>query len=402
MWLMALYFVLLLFLAPRLSLWLDEILTLAGALSPDLMENLRQQQGATPLAFLVPRWVIGLGGFSNLTARLPSIIASTAACPAVYWLARRSGIKRPLLAVLVFALWPLQFRYAIEARPYAMAMCLGLWLTVTLLAEMRAVVYVLLTLAIAMTHPYALVISASHLVWSFAFDKRRMPLILTALGISLACLLPWYLHFREDWRAMSAQQQLSFTNWRAILVFLREFSGSGYIGAAILFAGIALSLRKKQPFWLVGVVVPMALIPMANIAFDYFFAIRQMIYILPACTILFMVGTESWGKPFLLCVFLVASIYSDVRWFQRPREDWAAAADAAASEPCIVFVGDSARLYTFFRPELSRSVCGPDPQRLVVAGSRYESQARAKLLTPGFTKQSEQSFNGPYIEVFVK
>lgn len=402
-WFVISYAAVLLFLAPRLTLWLDEILTLTGAVQPDfasLMENLRKQQGASPLAFLIPHWTIAAFGLSNFTARITSVIPAVASLPAIYWLARRAGLQYPLLAVAVFALWPLEFRYALEARPYALALCLGLWLTVALLAEAKAILYVAITVVMAMVHPYSLFIPIAHMRY-----RWRVPA--TALVIAVVALLPWYLHFREDWRVVSFEQELSSANWRAPLIFVREISGSGYVGAAILVGGIALGLRRRiepRALWIALAVVPLIAAPLANIAFDYFFAIRQLIYALPALAILFTPGNRC-----LVAAFLIASIYSDVRWFTKPREDWAAASSAALTEvhngACVSFVSDSQKLFVFFRPELAKHPCSSDATKIVLAGSTYETEthqvaARALLTSRGFRKQSERSFLGPFIEIY--
>ena len=411
-WFLPCYAVVLLLAAPQLSFWLDEVLTLTGASQPDLpslMENLRKQQGATPLAFLIPHWTIQLFGFSQLTARLPSILASIAACPALFLIARNIGLQVPIFPVVVFALWPLQFRYALEARPYALALCLGLWLTRAFLTKSHWSIYLLLTIAMGFTHPYALVIPAVHLLWSFLHDRPRA--ILPAAALALACLtlLPWYAHFSADWRAQSTEQQLALANPRAILVFLRELSGSGYIGTAILFAGVALGLRRPlepKRFWIAWAVLPLVAVPLANIAFDYFFAIRQLIYILPALTLLFCAASGRAGKT-LLCGFLAASAYANIAWFQRPREDWSAASNAIATEvargSCVQFVGDAQKLFVFFHPELSSHLCAADAPRVVLAGSSYEptqAAARAALLTRGLSKQSARTYVAPTIEVY--
>jgi mannosyltransferase len=407
LWFLLAYLVVLLLLAPHLSFWLDEVLTLTGAVQPDLaslMENLRKQQGATPLAFLIPHWTIQLFGLSQLSARLPSILAAVAACPALYVIARRAGVQRPEIPVAILALWPLQFRYALEVRPYALAQCLGLWLTLAFLSESRWWIYALLTVAMGLTHPYALVIPLAHLTWSLLTNRSRA--ILPALGLVLTALAlaPWYIHFAADWRAQSAEQQLAFWNPRAALVFLRELSGSGYIGTAILIAGIAIGFRSLEPrkFWLTCAIVPIIAVPLANTAFDYFFAIRQLIYILPALALLLH---GRWA----IAAFLIASIYSNIIWLIRPREDWAAASAAIATEvsrgACVQFVGDSEKLFVFFRPDLASHLCAPDARRVVLAGSTYEpaqSAARAALMAAGLTKQSEQSFVAPTVEVYAR
>lgn len=404
-WFTISYTAVLLLLAPRLTLWLDEILTLTGAVQPDfasLMENLRKQQGASPLAFLIPHWTIGALGLTNFTARMTSVIPAVASLPAVYWLARRAGLAQPMLAVAVFALWPLQFRYALEARPYALALSLGLWLTVALLAEARPWLYIAITLAMALVHPYSLFIPIAHALWL----RSRIPVI--ALAIAVVALMPWYLHFREDWRVVSAEQELSAANWRAPMIFLREIAGSGYIGTAILAAGIVLGLRRRvgpRSLWIALALVPLIAAPLANVAFDYFFAIRQVIYALPALAILFAAA----GNRYLAAAFLIASVYADVRWFTKPREDWGAASQAALTEAeqgaCVAFVADSQKLFAFFEPELANHVCAPHASKVILAGSTYETEthqvaARALLTSRGLTKRSEQTFRGPFIEVY--
>jgi hypothetical protein len=404
----AAYAAALMLLAPHLSYWLDEVLTLMGAVEPDLaslMENLRKQQGATPLAFLIPHWTIGVTGLSALTARLPSIIASAASLPAMYWLARRAGLPAPALAVVVFALWPLQLRYALEARPYAMALCLAMWLTVAFWGRAHGAVYVLLTVAIGLTHPYSLVIPAAHLLWSVLQDRSRAVLPAAALLAAGAVLAPWYAHFSEGWREQSALQQLARWNPRAALVFVREISGSGYVGAALLLAGIVLGRRAvlgQRRFWVVLAVFPLFAIPTANVAFDYFFAIRQLVYVVPALVLLFCAAPR-W----VVAVFLVVSLYSDVAWYLRPREDWSAASDAIVAEAsetaCVQFVGDSQKLFVFFRPELARRLCDGDAPRVVLAGSTYEvdqTAAQAALVARGLHRVSERRWIAPIIEVY--
>lgn len=407
-WFAAAYAAVLMLLAPHLSLWLDEVLTLTGAIQPDLaslMENLRQQQGATPLAFLVPHWTIELFGLSPLSARLPSILASAASMPAMYLLARRANLEVPGFAVAVFTLWPLQLRYALEARPYAPALCLGLWLTVVFLQRSHWLVYVLLTIAIGLTHPYSLVIPAAHLVWSVRSDRQRALLPVAALVLTGLVLAPWYAHFSAGWREQSNLQELQSWNPRALLVLFREVSGSGYLGTALLIGGIARGWVwpfEGRRFWLITAVLPLILIPVANIAFNYFFAIRQLIYTLPALAILFSVKPRHFLLP-----FLAAALYGDVSWYLRPREDWSAASNAiAAAVPergCVQFVGDSQKLFVFFRPELAARTCTPDAPRVVLAGSTYESgqsAAQAALLARGLRKQSEQTFVAPIVEIY--
>jgi hypothetical protein len=93
---LGIYFACLAFLLPRQSLWLDEILTLIGALKPDwhsLIAHLRTLPGNTPLGHIVLGIPIRLAGYSVFTARLSSAVFSLAACLGVFALAMRSRLR---------------------------------------------------------------------------------------------------------------------------------------------------------------------------------------------------------------------------------------------------------------------------------------------------------------------
>lgn len=407
-------------LLPRLPLWLDEILTLAGARQPDLgalLEYLRTVPGGTLLAFLAPQAALRLLGGWAVSARAVSALASVAACAGVLALARRLQLRWPLAAVAVFALCPLQFRYALEARPYALALCLSVWSTVIVLqlAERprwrgAAVAYALLTVAAGYTLAYALFVPAAHLAWLMLARNRGAALAVTAsLGVAGLALAPWYLHFRADWQAITAAN--APWDWGAIDVFLKELTGAGYWGTALLACGAFFGAKRtgwRSP-WLWWAVVPVPLVWIANAVFNYFFAVRQMIYILAPLALLFALGAESLrtkGRA-LLALFLAASLYEDVNWFRKPRENWAAAARSIPEQGCIMFVPADARLlYTFFRPELAAQVCAAaDSAPVVLAASPYDpggerEDAERALASRGLVRASTQSFHGPQVQVW--
>jgi mannosyltransferase len=402
--LLPVYACLLLILSPRLSLWLDEILTLIGAAEPSmssLLDYIKTVPGGSPLAFLAPRWSIEALGYSVFAARLPSVVASVAACPAIYLLAKRLKIQAPILAVLVFALWPLQVRYAMEARPYALALAFSVWSTEVFLSlperPGRKWLYVALTVLASLTQPYALFVTAAHLFYG------RIAMV--AIAVSAAALIPWYAHFRADWAAVNAAQQLPSFDLKSFLVILHEISGSGYPGTAILLVGIALSLRRSQRFWLIGVAIPIIAVFVANATFHYFFAARQLIFILPALTLLFAYGiTEprlsgrGQAARILLVAFLAASLYEDVQWFRKPRENWQAAADAINTEvskgACVQLLGDSTPVYEFFYPSLAQHHCEGQSAYVVVGTSAYVAPAARPVRSA-----STRDFNGPRVIV---
>jgi hypothetical protein len=270
-----------------------------------------------------------------------------------------------------------------------------------------------------LAQPYVLSLAGAHLLWSFFYDRRMLRLPLAAIACTVLALAPWYAHFREGWRAVNEAQHLGPWSWISVQGFFHEISGSGYFGTAVLLVGVGFGLRQvlsrgsSQRFWIFLAIVPLVAAPLANLVLYYFFAIRQVIYILPAMALLFTAGVEVLGKPgrCLAAAFLIASLYSDVKWFTRPREDWRAASDAVAREvdrgACVMWVAESDVMYTFFHPELRARVCSSDAERVVVAGTPYEAGAAyprvlADLAARGLRKQSEQAFDGPLVEMFSK
>jgi hypothetical protein len=412
-WLLILYGAALCLLAPHLTLWLDEVLTLVGARQPDLSSlvgYVNTFAGSTPLTFLPPRWTMSLLGNSAFAGRLPSIIASVFSCWGVYRLAQRAKIASPVWAMIVFALWPLQFRYALEARPYALGLAFTIWATEALLQD-RALLYWVLIVCAGFAQPYAVFIAGAHMVWSFLQKRSSIKLPAIAIVLAMLTLLPWYAYFREGWRNDIDSVQIGAWSWRVLLVFIREISGSGYIGAAILLAGMVLGMRKPiavRPLWMLSAAIPVAAVLVSNAVFAFFFATRQTIYILPAVALLFTAGTLARGKwgCALLAAFIAASVYGDVRLFLRPHEDFESAAKAVVEQgACVSFVGDSMVEYTYFHPELRERRCAPDAARVVLAGSMFESKAkqtaaREALLQRGLHKRSERDFAGPFVEVY--
>src|SRR5260370_13592630 len=124
--LLGVYTACLLWLLPRLPLTLDEILDLLTLRSGGwnaVLAAVPRNAGGVPLSYLTRWGAILLLGESSFTARLPSALFSAASCVGVFFLARRLGLRWPLLATGLFAAFPLQVRYALEARAYSLALC---------------------------------------------------------------------------------------------------------------------------------------------------------------------------------------------------------------------------------------------------------------------------------------
>jgi uncharacterized membrane protein len=237
-------------LLPVLSLRLDEIYDLIVARMAslgDVLAYVPHVSGNVPLNYILQFWAMSLLRSPVWAGRLPSAIFSVAACGGVYVLAKKSGLRWPILAVAIFALFPLQLRYALEARPCALGLCLTVWSTVAFLgvadrpeAAPRAVLYGLSIAAGLYTFPFTLFVALAHLTW--ACLARRWHLVLTAgiaVGIAGLVFAPWYLHSVAMWRESVTAGRLKDTiGWRVIPMILRELPGAGYIGTGLMLIDV--------------------------------------------------------------------------------------------------------------------------------------------------------------------
>ncbi len=415
-------------LLPVLSLWLDEIYDLIVARMDhiaDVLDYVPKVSGNVPLNYLVQFASVHLLGFSAFTGRLPSAISSVVACAGVFVLAKKMGLRRPILAAAIFALFPLQLRYALEARPYELALCLSVWSTVAFLCVLerpgsasRATLYALCIIAGLFTFPYMLFVPLAHLAWAgfVSLETRsRQPLLTAALALGIAGLIftPWYLHSAASWHTAVEIGRLKGTiGIRAVPMILRELIAAGYIGSLLVLAGCAYGLTKRPDWllWLLYFAVPIVCAVAADAWFGYFLAIRQVIFVLAPLALLFTAGVEALPCRPASCLtvaLLIALLIGNINFFRRPREDWRAAAVILASEPCVVYSPpDSRNLYVFFVPDLANRECAPgQASRVALAVSPYQSrnsiaERQRQLTESGYAEHAELNPATPRIEIF--
>jgi len=408
------YALCLLLLLPRLPLLLDEILdtlTVHAASWRELIEAIPRNSGAAPLSYLARWGAIGVFGESSFSARLPSAIFSLCACPGVYLLGRRWGLRWPLLAVVLFVLSPLPFRYALEARAYSQALCLSIWATVLFFeliehpaARLRALSYAFCIVAGLYTQPFTIFVPLAHLTWLYLSANpedariRKMRTLAALIIVSaIVAFIPWYIYGSRIWGHQVATSGIS---GRSGLLIAHEISGSGYSGTAILLCGIVFGVRSQvdrrmRGFWLFYLMIPVIGAIAADIAFTYFLAIRQMIFVLPPVAVLCAAGVEYLFTRkaifgiLLFAAVIGASLYGDIHLFRRAREDWHAAASILIQQRggrnCIFFEPEhSVVLYTYFYPELASKECkGRDLTTLdsvAIAVSPYSDESTKKTL----------------------
>jgi hypothetical protein len=426
----ALYCALVAALLPVLPLWLDEILDLKSVRDlgfSQLIAAIPQNSGGVPLGYIAQFAAVHLLGFSKFSGRLPSAVFSAASVVGVYYLAKSYGRRAAICAAALIALFPLQLRYAVEARPYSQALCLSIWATVVLLrfdAKPRLsayIAYVALIIAAIYSQPYSIFVPVAHAVWTLLVPGRRKNLLFvcTSLAITAVAFLPWYVFAAHLWHESLREYGFSFgIHWP--LLVLKELVGGGYWGAAFVlpfaYYGFrsAKSVKPLLSLHVLGIVVPLVLAIASDAALGYFLAIRQMIYITPFLAVLCGIGAARlleerslWARCLVTALFLVL-IGGDFHYFLKPHENWEQAAryldrETSNRSRCVIFVpAGSIGFYSFFAPGLiSRSA--PDYKscnRLTVAISPYDAKSResiAQLEREGYKLVSQASFNGPQV-----
>jgi hypothetical protein len=420
---LAVYAGVLVALLPVLSLWLDEIMDLMVVRSAgmrELLAGVAVNSGNAPLNYVVQFWTVHLLGYSPFTGRLPEATFSLMSCGGVYVLARRLGLRWPLLAVAVFALFPLQFRYALEARPYSLALALSIWSTVAFFRLLdqpgsvpRAALYTLSVVAGVYVLPFTLFVAGAHLAW---LHKKTLLPVGLAIVIAGLAFVPWYLHAVVNWRADPVVARAHETvTWRVIPMILHELTGAGYLGAALVMIGVVTAFVlgfADRWFWLLYLLMPVAAALIADAAFGYFPAIRQMIFVLAPLALLFAVGVEAmfarWPKAALVlaAALLIAGAVGNINFFRRPREDWRAAAAIVAGEPCVVYSpADSGPYYWFFIPELAQRGCAGNAPRVALVISPYAlnnafADRQRQLTGAGYVKRAEFNPATPRVEIY--
>ena len=425
---LGLYAVTLILLIPAKPLWVDEIIDLNGVRNADLrgvIAFVPGNAGGVPLGYLVDFWMIRVFGYSEFVVRLPSVLFTVIACAGVYVLARQTGLRWPLLAVVAYAVSPLTLRYALEARPYAQAACWSAFSTVVLLSLVRrptlgkAAGYAALVALGLFTQPYSIFVPVAHLIW-VTFVKRNARAVWlagTAVAAASLAFLPWFLKTQAAWQGAVNSGIRYAVGGKDLVVIPHELMGTGFAGAALAAIAIVLALgwsswsREEKFFWALCAAVPLLLVPAADAYFGYFLAARQVIFALVPISILLAscMDVRRWGLV-LPIALLGAMVYEDVHWIRRPGEGWQAAAVQLATvqlkeASCTMFVPTGARtMYTFFEPTLAACDEGSLPTyqtvALAVSPDQPSSEARQKLDRAGFRKVADVRSADPQIELY--
>jgi hypothetical protein len=385
----AAYGVILAALLGKLPLWRDEVfqlIVIRGESVAGILRRVTGHAGSAPLGYFLQAPFVNTMDYSAVWARLPSALLSLLCCLGLVLLARQLKMRWAGVALAVFMTLPLQFRYALEARPYSLALFLSILATILALraAERPSALWTILYAVVAALGvyavPYSIFVPMAHLAWAawaFRDIERRRALVRIGLGIgaAAAAFAPWYLYSRPFLREAIAINMGHFEfTWKTPLMLLREAAGGSYWVSLPLLAAAGLGLASRRmnrqaKALLVSITAFSVLGPLAvDARFDYFLAIRQMIFMAPAVVLLGVEGLRllyDWRKAAgaaLLSGIIAAAYVYDVKWFSRPREDYELAAAAikntAAADGCVLYLpSDASELYQFFQPELGSRAC---------------------------------------------
>ena len=437
------YFLLLLSLIDIKPLWLDEVIQLQGTCETTfdtLTQHLFANAGSAPLGYLAQHWLLSVAGCGTRAARFLSVIAGVCSLALLGLIGTQLGLNRRVVFLSVF-LWgvsPLAIRYSLEGRPYMQGLFFALAAVLIQLRLERtndirwAIVLAASLSAAVFSQPFAVFAPAGFSLCSVLQSRsyRHAGLTGAAYGVAAMSFLPWLLAARSHWRDLAAQGQAGFSwSFSLLKVLIREAVGDGYPAAvpAILLALTAAvtiaatSLRDRRMRLAAAAVSGIVLALIGDAAFNYFFAIRQVLYTVPfllllagaGAAILWRRGRYRIPSILLVGVFVVAAAAKNYTYLANHAEDWnrlAARLSEEARGGCIVLpASERIWLYTFFRPEIARQICARDSSaaRIVIPSHSYSDPRALRVawdsaLTKGMRQVSSKQVGFATITVFGK
>lgn len=211
------------------GLWYDEIFSVTHFFREPFFELLTSMPDPNhhPLYSMVARLFILVLGEKEWTVRAPALIAGLATVPTLYWMGsrfldRRSGLLASL--ILCFSGWHVWFSQ--DARGYTFMMLFSLLSSSLFLLNLekrtaaRGALYVIVSVAAAYSHLYALAVVLGHLMIGLAYCRRArekrplLPAALPLLALVLALILyaPLFtslLHFSRTEGQITAGRNFS-------------------------------------------------------------------------------------------------------------------------------------------------------------------------------------------------
>lgn len=425
------------------SLWLDEM-GQASVSSGSLLQALagaRRHHGAAPLDYLLT-WLALQIAHSDFVVRLPAALVGILTLALVYRLGEEL-FDRPtgLLGMALLAGAPLHLRFSQEARFYALFTALAVASTLTLVIALRQntwrgwALYAVTLVAGLYTHYYMPLVVLAHglaVLWkqvepsaavrqqphvaaasaSFTAREAEQPApsaggarsdLTTLGGFLLSCMaaavafLPWlfYAVLHETGTPLATPPQLSWTFLNEMHARLVLGPGNAELlpGLRWLYGGLALLgvigglIRWRTRLGTLLLLLPVLLSPpliiLALRQVGYFFAIRQVLFLLPFYLLLVargIVALACWlagqtrhrkearlqaGIPLLLAAALLVPLAPAIKGvLELPRQDWrdalAFVAANARPEDTVLSPRVPNRYFRYYAPDLAPRMANPE------------------------------------------
>jgi 4-amino-4-deoxy-L-arabinose transferase-like glycosyltransferase len=423
-------------------LQLDEVLQLIGTRTPhvaSVFDWLRGSPGNGPIGYVLQWALVRIAGFSNLVARLPSILAALLALFAIRRIGVRIGIRSVGLLALIAAVIPMLFRYSIEGRPYLPAFCLTAIATLLLLQFLdrpdgrpplwRLGAYGLVLASAPLLQGTAATVTIAHGLFvltdrSMRHNRRRQVAILAAIAVSVLIPVAWSLHMREAWAQTIVRDGYTFAfTFHGVAGFLKDITGGGLICTGLL-AGAAVygyfcSGVPKPAKNLLALTIVTAICGAvaADALGGYFTSPRQAIYCLCGLIVLAAAGWEYLQRRYSLPAFVALGLFAAVALARdvsivRPKEDWKAASlmlkQAVAQGFCLRPDSESTTsllLYSMFDRSLDMHRCTASDGKVALIHSSYTTReahdaAAATLEREGFVVSGTRAAGGTTLEMW--
>ena len=276
----------------RPALWADELQTWGMATTPwpEMLSVLRWVDAIIGPYYAVEHAFVGVVGVSDLTLRLPSVLAMAGAAGLVGALGARLATHRVgLVAGLVFALLPGTSRYAQEARTYAFTTFFAVLATYLLFAALRRpnfpryLLYTIALIFLGILHPIALLLLVAHGWVVFAqYRRQTFPWLVTAF-ISALPALPL---LRLAGKQKSQVAWIPTPTRHSLMEFPHDLVGVAALGIVlIVLALFSLPLRRPTAMYTAWAVLPLlALFAVGQV--QPLFLPRYLLFTLPAWALL--------------------------------------------------------------------------------------------------------------------
>ena len=222
-----------------------------------------------PLYYLLLSQWLRLTGSSDAALRLFSTAAALACFPLLWLVGRQTGGRRTAVAAAaLFAFTPPAVYYSAEGRMYSLTWLAGLGLAAASyqLARRGArprwmLLWIVAGAAALLTHYFLAFVWLACAAWLILHPGRsRRSVIAIAAALSLAAVLPWYLHVPESiarWRVTAGWLDVPLSVGEAIkapadlawsMFAVRGIWGGSKLAnrlTALAFAGVALLVLRR-------------------------------------------------------------------------------------------------------------------------------------------------------------